>query len=226
MDNLKNKFLEIKEEVKDLIPNNEGVFDAVIAPVFFVGLANFVDLNTAIFSTSGLLVIFLIYRKLRNQDIKFVFYGLLGSAFALLLARLQGSASGFFLPGIVRDGVIALVGLISIIIGRPFTIYSSKTFRNWPKDWYFHPKVKPAYTKVAFIWTIYLAIKSGLQIYFFENPEILVAIKLATSNQSTIILLVISYIVGQKSLKNLNGPSVDEFVNNSPEPWTSQQKGF
>ena len=52
------------------------------------------------------------------------------------------------------------------------------------------------------------------------------AIKLATSNQSTIILLVISYIVGQKSLKNLNGPSVDEFVNNSPEPWTSQQKGF
>ena len=226
MDNLKNKFLEIKEEVKDLIPNNEGLFDAVIAPVFFVALANFVDLNTAIFSTGGLLVIFLIYRKLRNQDIKFVFYGLLGSAFALLLARLQGSASGFFLPGIVRDGVIALVGLISIIIGRPFTIYSSKTFRNWPKDWYFHPKVKPAYTKVAFIWTIYLAIKSGLQIYFFENPEILVAIKLATSNQSTIILLVISYIVGQRSLKNLSGPSIDEFVNNSPEPWTSQQKGF
>ena len=226
MDNLKNTFLEIKEEVKDLIPNNEGVFDAVIAPVFFVALANFVDLNIAIFSTGGLLVIFLIYRKLRKQDIRFIFYGLLGSAFALFLARLQGSASGFFLPGIVRDGAIALIGLISIIIGRPFTIYSSKTFRKWPKDWYFHPKVKPAYTKVAFIWTIYLGIKSGLQIYFFENPEILVAIKLATSNQSTLVLLVLSYIVGQRSLKNLSGPSVDEFINNSPEPWTSQQKGF
>lgn len=226
MDNLKNIFLEIKEEVKDLIPNNEGVFDAVIAPVFFVALANFVDLNIAIFSTGGLLVIFLIYRKLRKQDIRFVFYGLLGSAFALFLARLQGSASGFFLPGIVRDGAIALMGLISIIIGRPFTIYSSKTFRKWPKDWYFHPKVKPAYTKVAFIWAIYLGIKSGLQIYFFENPEILVAIKLATSNQSTLVLLVLSYIVGQRSLKNLSGPSVDEFINNSPEPWTSQQKGF
>ena len=226
MDNLKNTFLEIKEEIKDLIPNNEGVFDAVIAPVFFVALANFVDLNIAIFSTGGLLVIFLIYRKLRKQDIRFVFYGLLGSAFALFLARLQGSASGFFLPGIVRDGAIALMGLISIIIGRPFTIYSSKTFRKWPKDWYFHPKVKPAYTKVAFIWAIYLGIKSGLQIYFFENPEILVAIKLATSNQSTLVLLVLSYIVGQRSLKNLSGPSVDEFINNSPEPWTSQQKGF
>ena len=110
VDNLKKKFIEIREEVKDLIPNNEGVLDAIVAPVFFVTLSNFVELNIAIYSTGGLLIIFLIYRKLRNQDIKFVFYGLLGSAFALLLARLQGSASGFFLPGIVRDAAISLVG--------------------------------------------------------------------------------------------------------------------
>ena len=143
-----------------------------------------------------------------------------------LLARLQGSASGFFIPGIIRDATIAIFGLISILIRKPFTIYSSKAFRNWPKEWYFHPRVRPAYTKVAIIWTIYLSLKAGSQIYFFNNPEILVVIKLATSNQSTLILLVISYIVGQRSLQNLNGPSVDEFLNNSPEPWISQQKGF
>jgi hypothetical protein len=226
LDKFKSRFLEIREEVKDLLPNNEGVFDAVIAPVFFVVLANFVDLNTAILSTGVLLIVFLIYRRLRKQDLKFVFYGFIGSAIALLLARLQGSASGFFIPGIIRDATIAVIGLISITISRPFTIYSSKAFRNWPKEWYFHPRVRPAYTKVAIIWTIYLSLKAGLQIYFFNNPEILVVIKLATSNQSTLILLVISYIVGQRSLQNLNGPSVDEFLNNEPEPWISQQKGF
>ena len=131
LDKFKIKFLEIREEVRDLLPNNEGVFDAVIAPVFFVVLANFVDLNTAIFSTGGLLVIFLIYRKIRKQDLKFVFYGFIGSAIALLLARLQGSASGFFIPGIVRDATISIFGLISILIRKPFTIYSSKAFRNW-----------------------------------------------------------------------------------------------
>ena len=226
MDNLKKKFIEIREEVKDLIPNNEGVFDAIVAPVFFVTLSNFVELNIAIYSTGGLLIIFLIYRKLRNQDIKFVFYGLLGSAFALLLARLQGSASGFFLPGIVRDAAISLVGLVSIIIGKPFTIYSSKAFRKWPKEWYFHKKVKPAYTRVAMIWSIYLILKAGLQIYFYENAEILVLIKLATSTQTTIILLVVSYIYGQNQLKKLKGPSVEEFINDSPEPWEGQLKGF
>jgi len=226
LDKFKSKFLEIREEVKDLLPNNEGVIDAVIAPVFFVVLANFVDLNTAIYSTGGLLIVFLIYRRLRKQNLKFVFYGFIGSAIALFLARLQGSASGFFIPGIIRDATIATFGLISILIRKPFTIYSSKAFRNWPKEWYFHPRVRPAYTKVAIIWTIYLSLKAGLQIYFFNSPEILVVIKLATSNQSTLILLVISYIVGQRSLQNLNGPSVDEFLNNSPEPWISQQKGF
>jgi len=189
-------------------------------------LANFVDLNRAIFSTGGLLIVFLIYRRLRKQDLKFVFYGFIGSAIALLLARLQGSASGFFIPGIIRDATIAIFGLISILVRKPFTIYSSKAFRNWPKGWYFHPKVRPAYTKVAIIWTVFLSLKAGLQIYFFNNPEILVVIKLATSNQSTLILLVISYIVGQRSLQILNGPSVDEFLNNSPEPWKGQQKGF
>ena len=90
LDKFKSKFVEIREVVLDLLPNNEGLIDAVIAPVFFVVLANFVDLNTAIFSTGGLLIIFLIYRRLKKQDLKFVFYGFIGSAIALLLARLQG----------------------------------------------------------------------------------------------------------------------------------------
>ena len=43
---------------------------------------------------------------------------------------------------------------------------------------------------------------------------------------TALILLVVTYIVGQKRLQKLNGPSVEEFLNNTPEPWTSQQRGF
>ena len=226
MENFKNKFIEIKDEIKNLNPNNESVTDSIIAPIFFVISANFLELNQAIYSTAALLSAIVFYRVFKKQNLKYVFYGFIGSLIALFIARIQGSASGFFLPGIIRDGTIAFVGILSIIVGRPFTIYSSKAFRNWPKEWYLHKKVKPAYTLVAIIWTFYLLIKAGLQIYFYNNPEILIVIKLATSNQSTLILLVVTYIVGQKRLQKLNGPSVDEFINNTPEPWTSQQKGF
>ena len=173
-----------------------------------------------------MLLLLFLYRLLRKQDLKFVFYGLVGTLVALLLARVQGSASGFFIPGIIRDISIAVVGFVSIIMKKPFTIYSSKAIRKWPQEWYLHELVRPAYTRVAIIWTLYLFTKGGLQIIFFNSPEILITIKLLSSNQTTLILLVITYIIGQNKLQSLGGPSVDEFINNIPAPWKSQQKGF
>ena len=109
--------------------------------------------------------------------------------------RIQGTASGFFLPGIIRDLSIAFIGLVSIVLRKPFTIYSSMYFRKWPREWYLLPTVKPAYNQVAILWVIFLGVKGGLQVLFFDNPEVLAVIKLATSNQTTLILLVVSYFI-------------------------------
>ena len=124
MDTFKEKFLEIKEELKALNPNNESIVDGVIAPIFFVVLANFVELNIAIYSTAILLTSLLVLRLFQRQNIKFVIYGFIGSLIALAIARRQGSSSGFFLIGIIRDGAIGIIGILSILIGRPFTIYN------------------------------------------------------------------------------------------------------
>ena len=113
-----SKYQEIKEELKDLNLNQEGVFDSVIAPLFFVVTNNFISLNQAILWTAILLLLLFLYRLLRKQNLKFVFYGLIGTIGALALARIQGSASGFFIPGIVRDLLIAVIGLGSIIIKK------------------------------------------------------------------------------------------------------------
>lgn len=220
------RYFEIKEELKELNFNQEGVFDSVVAPLVFVVTSNFSTLNQAILLTGLLLAALFLYRLLKKQNLKFVFYGLIGTIVALFLARVQGSASGFFIPGIVRDLSIAVVGLVSIIVKKPFTIYSSKAIRKWPQEWYVHEQVRPAYTRVAIIWTVYLFLKGGLQVIFFNSPEILVTIKLLSSNQTTLILLVATYMVGQNKLQSLSGPSVDEFINGTPPPWKSQQKGF
>jgi hypothetical protein len=220
------RYLEIKEELKELNFNQEGVFDSVVAPLFFVVTSNFSTLNQAILLTGLLPSCIVLISTLKKQNLKFVFYGLIGTIVALFLARVQGSASGFFIPGIVRDLSIAVVGLVSIIVKKPFTIYSSKAIRKWPQEWYVHEQVRPAYTRVAIIWTVYLFLKGGLQVIFFNSPEILVTIKLLSSNQTTLILLVATYIVGQNKLQSLSGPSVDEFINGTPPPWKSQLKGF
>ena len=222
----KKQFSEIKSEVLGLNESQNNVFDSVLAPVFFVLLNRFFDLNIAIIGTGFLVVLTIIYRVLRKDDLKFAFIGVVGTIVALLIARFQGSASGFFLPGIIRDLGIALIGFVSILIRRPFTIYSSQYFRKWPMEWYLLPSVKPAYNQVAILWVAFLSLKGGLQILFFNNPEILAIIKLSTSNQTTLILLIVSYFLGLRKLKNLKGPSVEEFNNNVSPPWKGQERGF
>ncbi len=222
----KKQFSEIKSEVLGLNESQNNVFDSILAPVFFVLLNRFFDLNIAIIGTGFLVVLTIIYRVLRKDDLKFAFIGVVGTIVALLIARFQGSASGFFLPGIIRDLSIALIGFISILIRRPFTIYSSQYFRKWPMEWYLLPSVKPAYNQVAILWVAFLSLKGGLQVLFFNNPEILAIIKLSTSNQTTLILLIVSYFLGLRKLKNLKGPSVEEFNNNVSPPWKGQERGF
>ena len=89
MENFKNKFIEIKDEIKNLNPNNESITDSVIAPIFFVVSANFLELNRAIYSTAALLSAIVIYRVFKKQNLKYVFYGFNGSLIALFIARIQ-----------------------------------------------------------------------------------------------------------------------------------------
>ena len=43
---------------------------------------------------------------------------------------------------------------------------------------------------------------------------------------ATILLLVFTYLYGTWRLAQLQGPSVDEFKNNTPAPWQGQRRGF
>ena len=222
----KNKFDDIKKDYKELPIANENFLDAILAPVFFVTISRFQDLQTSIILTGILIMFTFLYRILRKESLRNSLIGVGGTSIALLIAQIQGTASGFFLPGIIRDLSVALIGFISILLGRPFTIYTSKSIRGWPLDWFLHKNVKPAYREVATIWVIFLSIKGLLQLYFFSSPEILAIIKLATSNQTTIALLVLKNIYGQRKLIKLGGPSVEEIKNKVPPPWSGQKSGF
>ena len=96
MENFKNKFIEIKDEIKNLNPNNESITDSVIAPIFFVVSANFLELNQAIYSTAALLSAIVFYRVFKKQNLKYVFYGFIGSLIALFIARYKEVHLDFF----------------------------------------------------------------------------------------------------------------------------------
>ena len=88
--------------------------------------------------------------------------------------------------------------------------------------------VRPAYSEVTAIWAVYSAVKLAFQYYFYRQAQTnaLAVFNLVSGWPALIVLLVVSYLYGLKRLRQLGGPSVDEFENGISPPWQGQQRGF
>jgi len=100
--------------------------------------------------------------------------------------------------------------------------------RRWPLGWYWHPRVRPAYTEVTIAWTVFFAVKLAAQILFFQEAQAtaLALVNVITGWPATIVLLALSYVYGLWRLQNMQGPSVAEFKAGAEPPWTGQRRGF
>ncbi|MBT7073025.1 MAG: hypothetical protein HN975_19285, partial [Anaerolineae bacterium] len=47
----------------------------------------------------------------------------------------------------------------SLLFGRPLTAWSSFITRRWDLAWYWHPRVRPAYTETTLLWTLFFGLK-------------------------------------------------------------------
>ena len=59
-----------------------------------------------------------------------------------------------------------------------------------------------------------------------EAASLLGIFQFLTGWPATIILLIVSYLYGTWRLRNLGGPSVEEFKSGVEPPWEGQQRGF
>jgi hypothetical protein len=160
-----------------------------------------------------------------------VLYALGGAAGVLLaigLTRLLGGAENFFLPSLLTSALTIFLCFVSVIAKRPLVAWTSFIARRWPSDWYWHPRVRPAYSEVTAFWGLYFFARFALQWYFYqgEATERLAWLNLILGWPATVVLLVASYLYGTWRLRNLGGPSVEEFETGAEPPWESQRKGF
>jgi hypothetical protein len=81
---------------------------------------------------------------------------------------------------------------------------------------------------VTVAWLVYFAMKLFWQVTLFQNNNVdeLAFVNALTGWPATIALLVFSYLYGTWRLARLGGPSVEEFRNGAPAPWSGQRRGF
>jgi hypothetical protein len=224
-----NKFKELWEELRSVFAGR-GVklLDAVLPMIVFLALNPRLGLLPAIFSSIGTAVLFFLFRLVSRDNLYYALGGLGGGLLAAAFSFISDSAVGFFLPGLISSGLTVLLLLVSVVAKRPLAAVTSHLTRSWPLAWYWHPRIRPAYSEVTLFWAVGFGARLGLEFWLFRQDaaESLGLIRTVLGWPYTILLLIISYIYGLWRLGKLAGPSVEEFQADAKEPWEGQKRGF
>ena len=223
-----SKFQEIITEFRSVMTGRGGLTDSLIPPIVFLIMNALAGFEIALWGSLGIALIIAAYRQIKRQPLRYALGGIGGVILAVLIARLVGGAQGYFLPGIISGFFTVFLCLTSIILKRPLVAWTSFITRRWPLEWYWHPRVRPAYSEVTLAWGIFFALRTLLQFQLFQRGEAatLGVVQLISGWPALILLLVASYLYGIWRLHNLKGPSVVEVKSGAEPPWEGQKRGF
>jgi MFS family permease len=208
-----NKARELLDEFRT-VAGKVGLLDTILPPILFLLLNGLAGFTAAMIGSLGMAFFIAILRLRRKQSLVYALAGMGSVGLAIALALLLGLT-------------IALA-LVSLLIRKPMVAWTSYLARRWPLNWYWHARVRPAYTEVTLAWIVFFALRLFWQVTLYQVQDVsqLALVNTLTGWPATVILLILSYLYGTWRLATLRGPSVDEFRNNIPAPWQSQRQGF
>ncbi len=223
-----DKLQELIQEFRAVVIGESNLADTVIPTLVFLIVNGVLGFEYAMWTSLLMAVIITILRLRRRQPLQYAIGGVGSVLFAIVLSRVVGRAEGYFLPAIANGALVFIVTLASVIVRRPLVAWTSYLARRWPLEWYWHPRVRPAYSEVTLFWAIIFGLRLWLQVILFqaEDPEAFAALTVLGGWPTTIVLLVLSYLYGTWRLSHLAGPSVEELTSGTPPPWQGQQRGF
>jgi hypothetical protein len=223
-----SKFQEVSDEFRAVVLGRHKILDAIFPPLVFVIVNAIWGLETAGVAALGSALAFTAYRLIKRQPVGYALGGVGGVVVAILIAVLSGRAEGYFLPTLISGTLTTLACFLSVLVRRPLVAFTSYLTRRWPLDWYWHPKIRPAYGEVTLVWGLFFGARTLAQYLLIREGEV-VATGIANvllGWPALIVLLILSYVYGLWRLRNLQGPSVQEFQDQEPPPWEGQTKGF
>jgi hypothetical protein len=216
-----DRLREIAEEIQQVVIKGRGVMDIALPPLLFVILLRWFGFTYAV---GGALALAFCFVPLRFWQGRLRLAALGGAAGVLLaagIAQLWQQETGFFVSGMATGALTVLLALVSVAVKRPLTAWSSHFARRWPRDWYWHPQVRPAYTETTWLWAIYFGGRLLLQLFYYREDQVagLAGVNFILGWPGILLLLVVTYLYGLWRLRHLAGPSVVEFEQNAPPPW-------
>ena len=223
---MSSKFTELRDEFRSVL--GARLVDALLPLLLFMIANTLWGLQVAMWSALASSILLGIRRLHRKESLNYSLLGVFSVLLAIGLVTVLGRSESFFLPGMLGSGLTVVLCILSLLIGRPLTAWSSFITRRWNLAWYWHPRVRPAYTETTLLWTIFFGAKFlwQLRLFYGGDAKSLAWVQPLMGFPAMVLLLMATYLYGTWRLRNLQGPSVDEFIKKLPAPWLGQQRGF
>lgn len=199
---------------RDLL-NTRVVVETVLPVVVFVAANGRWGLGWGAAAAIGLAVGLTVWRFARGGTLLYALGGLAGALLAVGTALWSGSASGYFGPGLVLNGLYAVGVVVSILVRRPFIALSGALLYGWPLAWYLHPKVRPAYSEVSWPWAALFGVRAWVRYRILAGEELGLsdtALVLLTGWPMFALLLLGTYAYVNWRLRTLGAPDVETFT--------------
>lgn len=217
----------IRDELR-MVMSRASLLDAVVGPLVFAVANAVAGAGAAVAAGLSAAAAVVLWRMIRGGSLSYALGGVGGTVLASVLVAVTGRAEDYFLPGIISGAGMTLALVASVIVGYPLVAVISSVTRQWPLEWFRHPRVRPAYALTTWIWAGFFALRTIAQFLLYRSGsvETLALVRVVTGWPALLALLVVTYLVGRSRLASLGGPSVQEWEEGADPPWSGQQQGF
>lgn len=171
----------ISETVAQQIGGVRGMTESAVPVVVFVVANLTTGLRTAVWAAVASAALLALVRLVRRESVRHAVNGLIGVAFAAMIAAKTGRAENFYLPGIAMNGLYGLGFAVSAMVRRPVVGYAWALLTGGSSDWRQRPRLVRAYSLLSWMWAGVFLVRGGAQLtlYLLGMPNALGAVRIA-----------------------------------------------
>jgi hypothetical protein len=165
----------------EAIGGPRGLIDSGLPAIVFVVANALGGLKPAVASAIAVGVVLLAIRLYRKETLQQAIAGFFGVALAAFVAARTGHASGFFLPGILYQAVLAVMAVVSLVIGRPYVGYLLAALDPKYAHWRSSRPLRRAMAIATVLWGGIFAVRAVVQglLYLSDSVGWLATAKIA-----------------------------------------------
>lgn len=156
----------------EAIGGPRGLVDSGLPAIVFVVVNAVGGLTPAIAAAVAVGLVLVGVRLYRKETLQQAIAGFFGLALAAFVAYRTGEASGFFLPGILYQAVLAVVAVISLAVGRPYVGYLLAALDPKYAHWRSSRPLRRAMSIATVLWGGIFAARTVVQGLLYLNDRV------------------------------------------------------